>query len=265
MEVECHTIAPTGIAAPGLGLDLLGPLYSLGESYHLGRDRVRRAHLRARGALNALDELEQAPLAGAWRAAVRELTSAADELEVAARDLDGLVGVTAVANGAREGAAALTAILRAGAADSEQAWDARIAWDDAESSLISLPERRAARDERLDEPVDARPSWSLRDDVGDDPSERERLLVTVGEGTLPNAIGAIGCESILDLSPPWSTVAWHAWRAAGRGLSWSQSWDTWPLLERFALATIGRARGLPGGNAHVADAVRAARKRATTY
>jgi hypothetical protein len=59
----------------------------------------------------------------------------------------------------------------------------------------------------------------------------------------PLAPGAIGLERIVRMNDGIrSAVAWHGWRAAGRGVSWERAWDLWTPLNRYSGKLVGQAR-----------------------
>jgi hypothetical protein len=271
--IECYTMPAVPIRKRGDGAVELAGLFQYGERYHNGRGRLIRAHRAAR---DALDMLDDASGDTGWRLAVRLLLDASTELEAVGVELGALAGVTAVAHGAVSGSAALTTILRAGA-DAEAGLNARVSWETAESMFAPHEDLRARKLERLEKLGFKKPRARgkasvshgvrhLRSHLDAASTERDRVYVAIVEATHPRAPGSIGHETIIAADAEAAlnehTTAWLAWCSAGRGDEWLRTWDSWPLLNQFALATIGRARGAVGDDEHVADAVRKSRKRA---
>ncbi len=264
-------------------LELLKRLHDVGTAYHAARvelDQARRAAETALFALTASDTREL------WRDSVRVCFDAADGLDAAAKRLGGLIGVVRVADAAEMAANALTDIIRVGElADprpdgSLPRLHANMQFREALKHLVHRDElvaERARRLQALDIKSDHvrlyargfRRRIGIRDVLGKQPSDRDRLYVHTLDAASPIAPGSIGVETIVaanapwiaGLTSPWSVAAWWGWCCAGRGLTWTQSWDSWELLSRVPDVVRGRARGATGNNKQLSDAVGRSRRR----
>ncbi len=91
-------------------------------------------------------------------------------------------------------------------------------------------------------------------------TDSDRVQLDTWEADDPRAPGALGIENLVALTPPWSTVAWGAWRAAHRCESWTAAWDLWTPLEQYADKLVGDASGVRS-----AAAVGQTRRRSTQH
>jgi hypothetical protein len=272
VKVDAYVFAEQKVVKPGEVPKLDGQLeglYRLGERYHKARCEFEAAREHVWNAAAALPERaldaegnRMPAAASVWRGAARPCLDAADALDACARRLGGLLGLEHLAQLATKAADAFTDTLHAHGGEhadgscAEQR--AAMLWMDAMRKLTT-PERHASEGvarlrARGIEPhnavsrvkLDARRAKdraALRRSMFKS-GPRERILVALWDASDPNALGAIGRETIWQLTMPWSSVAWLGWCAAGRGDSWSAAWDTWPMLEQFQNATIGAARGV---------------------
>lgn len=257
--VDAFVFSEQKLVKPGAVPQLdeqLKPFYELGERYHKARRRLETARAQVWSTVDALPGLEvdakgKPPrgAATAWRAAMRPCLDAADALDASARLLHQLPGLERFAVRVTETADAFTAMLALERRSPKL-------WRDAIRKLTT-PEQYAAEGvERLRargiEPRgamarvehDARLAKmraARRPNMKSEP--RTRLLVALWDASDPFAPGAIGGETIVGLTAPWSSIAWLGWCAAGRGESWISAWDQWAPLQQFQCSTIAAPRG----------------------